>query len=168
MCQANLAVKDLLCPMGNPSCQIKDFLIQGDSSNREPSSEEWGSINFRGKGGEEGDRLRGGILGLGFLLAAAVFAYGYWQGCRKAEILAINDNGAHLDLRHIIPYKSPNRMAHALKFRGWIRLYLCLAIQSALAFQLPFVLFRLKSKTLQTMYLFSWRRVFCYEFVCRP
>ena len=47
----------------------------------------------RRKGGEEGDRQRGGILGLGALLATAVFAYGYWSGCRKAEILAINDNG---------------------------------------------------------------------------
>lgn len=52
-----------------------------------------------GKGGEEGDRLRGGILGLGYLLATAVFAHGYWNGCRKAEILAINDNGKRITVK---------------------------------------------------------------------
>jgi len=53
----------------------------------------WNVVYCRGKGGEEGDRQRGGILGLGHLLATAVFAHGYWNGCHKAEILAINDNG---------------------------------------------------------------------------
>lgn len=43
--------------------------------------------------GEEGQRVRGGPLGLGLLLGAATFAYGYSQGCRKAEILAIDDDG---------------------------------------------------------------------------
>ena len=32
------------------------------------------------------------MLGLGLLLGGAVFAYGLQQGCRKAEILAINDD----------------------------------------------------------------------------
>jgi hypothetical protein len=43
--------------------------------------------------GEEGQRIKGGVLGLGLLLGGATFAYGYSCGCRKAEILAINDDG---------------------------------------------------------------------------
>jgi hypothetical protein len=43
--------------------------------------------------GEEGSRVRGGILGLGLLLGGATFAFGLAAGCRKAEILAINDEG---------------------------------------------------------------------------
>ena len=43
--------------------------------------------------GSEGERLRGGILGLGLLMGGAVFSYGYSRGCRKAEILAIKDDG---------------------------------------------------------------------------
>lgn len=41
----------------------------------------------------EGERLRGGVLGLGLLMGGAVFSYGYSCGCTKAEILAINDDG---------------------------------------------------------------------------
>lgn len=37
--------------------------------------------------------MRGGALGLGLLLGAMVFAFGNAAGCRKAEILAINDDG---------------------------------------------------------------------------
>jgi hypothetical protein len=37
--------------------------------------------------------VRGGALGLGLLLGGATFAYAYSCGCRKAEILAINDDG---------------------------------------------------------------------------
>lgn len=44
----------------------------------------------RGLKGEEGRRARGGIMGLGLLLGTATFAWGLSQGCRKAEILAIN------------------------------------------------------------------------------
>ena len=44
-------------------------------------------------GGEEGLRVRTGLLGLGLLIGAATFAFGREQGCRKAEILAINDDG---------------------------------------------------------------------------
>jgi hypothetical protein len=43
--------------------------------------------------GVEADRVKGGPLGLGLLIGAATFAYGYASGCRKAEILAINDDG---------------------------------------------------------------------------
>lgn len=44
-------------------------------------------------GGEEGQRIRGGALGLGLLLGGAVFAHGVECGATKAEILAINDDG---------------------------------------------------------------------------
>ena len=44
--------------------------------------------------GTEGARVRGGALGLGLLVGAATFAFGWRKGCRKAEILAINDDGA--------------------------------------------------------------------------
>ena len=50
-------------------------------------------VLLRRKRGEEGQRVRGGILGLGLLIAMAVFAHGYAAGCSKAEILAINDDG---------------------------------------------------------------------------
>ena len=50
-------------------------------------------MSFCRKDGEEGDRIRGGILGLGTLMAVAVFSHGFWSGCRTAEILAINDDG---------------------------------------------------------------------------
>lgn len=43
--------------------------------------------------GDEGQRVRGGVLGLGLLVGGATFAYGYSCGCTKAEILAINDDG---------------------------------------------------------------------------
>lgn len=43
--------------------------------------------------GEAGQRVRGGALGLGLLLGGATFSYGLSQGCSKAEILAINDDG---------------------------------------------------------------------------
>jgi len=43
--------------------------------------------------GVEGERLRGGALGLGLLMGGAVFSFGHSCGCRKAEILAIKDDG---------------------------------------------------------------------------
>jgi hypothetical protein len=47
--------------------------------------------------GEEGERIRGGALGLGLLVGGAVFSYGHQMGCTKAEILAINDDGARVE-----------------------------------------------------------------------
>ncbi len=44
--------------------------------------------------GPDGERVRGGILGLGLLMGGAVFSYGRTCGCHKAEILAIRDDGA--------------------------------------------------------------------------
>lgn len=52
-------------------------------------------IFTRGARGEEGEKTRGGVLGLGLLLGGAVFAHGLEKGCKKAEILAINDDGEH-------------------------------------------------------------------------
>lgn len=49
-------------------------------------------IFTRNRRGEQGERVRGGVLGLGLLVGGATFAYGWEQGCRKAEILAINDD----------------------------------------------------------------------------
>ncbi len=43
--------------------------------------------------GTEGERLRGGVLGLGLLMGGAVFSFGHSVGCTKAEILAIKDDG---------------------------------------------------------------------------
>lgn len=43
--------------------------------------------------GSEGERLRGGVLGLGLLMGGAVFAFGHSCGCKRAEILAIKDDG---------------------------------------------------------------------------
>ncbi|GLC38882.1 hypothetical protein PLESTB_001714300 [Pleodorina starrii] len=51
-------------------------------------------IFTRGLKGDAGERIRGGLLGLGLLLGGATFAYGYRRGCRTAEILAINDDDA--------------------------------------------------------------------------
>uniref|UniRef100_A0A7S3QNX9 Uncharacterized protein n=2 Tax=Dunaliella tertiolecta TaxID=3047 RepID=A0A7S3QNX9_DUNTE len=48
----------------------------------------------RGMKGSEGERVRGGVLGLGLLVGGATFSYGYSCGCKKAEILAINDDDA--------------------------------------------------------------------------
>ena len=50
-------------------------------------------IFTQGQKGEQGARVRGGILGLGLLIGGATFSVGWEQGCRKAEILAINDDG---------------------------------------------------------------------------
>ena len=42
------------------------------------------------------DRVRGGsFFGLSLLIAAAVMSHGLECGCRKAEMLAINDDGIH-------------------------------------------------------------------------
>ncbi|KAG2496074.1 hypothetical protein HYH03_005993 [Edaphochlamys debaryana] len=49
-------------------------------------------IFTKGIKGEEGQRVRGGALGLGLLMGGATFAYGNAAGCRTAEILAINDD----------------------------------------------------------------------------
>jgi hypothetical protein len=43
--------------------------------------------------GEDGEKIRGGALGLGLLVGGAVFSYGLSCGCTTAEILAINDDG---------------------------------------------------------------------------
>lgn len=51
-------------------------------------------IFTRNKSGQEGQRIRGGVLGLGLLVGGATFAFGYEAGCTKAEILAINDDDA--------------------------------------------------------------------------
>lgn len=51
-------------------------------------------IFTRGLKGLEGERLRGGALGLGLLMGGAVFSFGHSCGCRKAEILAIKDDDA--------------------------------------------------------------------------
>ena len=48
----------------------------------------------RGQRGQEGERTRGGVLGLGLLIGAATFAHGMACGCTKAEILAINGGWA--------------------------------------------------------------------------
>lgn len=48
----------------------------------------------KGLKGGEGQRIRGGVLGLGLLLGGATFSFGHKCGCKKAEILAINDDGA--------------------------------------------------------------------------
>lgn len=47
----------------------------------------------RGLKGDEGDRLRGGPRGLGLYVGVATFAYARSKGCKRAEILAINDDG---------------------------------------------------------------------------
>ncbi|KXZ46136.1 hypothetical protein GPECTOR_46g205 [Gonium pectorale] len=49
-------------------------------------------IFTRGLKGADGQRLRSSPLGLGLLLGGAMFAYGHARGCRKAELLAINDD----------------------------------------------------------------------------
>lgn len=46
----------------------------------------------RGLRGSEGERIRGGVLGVGLLLGGATFSYALSCGCTKAEILAINDD----------------------------------------------------------------------------
>uniref|UniRef100_A0A061RJP7 Uncharacterized protein n=1 Tax=Tetraselmis sp. GSL018 TaxID=582737 RepID=A0A061RJP7_9CHLO len=44
------------------------------------------------QGSEVRARVWGSPRGLGLLLGGATFAYGFESGCRKAEILAINDD----------------------------------------------------------------------------
>jgi hypothetical protein len=53
----------------------------------------------RGLKGDEGDRLRGGPRGLGLYVGVATFAFAHSKGCKRAEILAINDDGALLYAR---------------------------------------------------------------------
>ena len=48
----------------------------------------------KGLAGDEGSRIRGGVLGLGLLLGGATFSYGWRCGCMRAEILAIDDDEA--------------------------------------------------------------------------
>lgn len=50
-------------------------------------------IFTKGQRGEQGMRVRAGLLGLGLLMGGATFAFGRERGCRKAEILAIDDDG---------------------------------------------------------------------------
>jgi hypothetical protein len=54
--------------------------------------------------GEAGDRIRKNPLGLGLLLGGAVFSHGRSCGCRKAEILAINDDGECEMHLHCFPF----------------------------------------------------------------
>lgn len=62
-------------------------------------------IFTRGLKGSEGERVRGGALGLGLLMGRATFAYGYSCGCKKAEILAIDDDDTwHLRLVQYYKY----------------------------------------------------------------
>jgi hypothetical protein len=49
----------------------------------------------KGMRGAEGERVRRGALGLGMPLGVATMAYARSKGCHTAEILAINDYGAH-------------------------------------------------------------------------
>ena len=45
------------------------------------------------------DRVRGGsFFGLSLLIVAAIMSHGHECGCRKAEMLAINDDGALMSL----------------------------------------------------------------------
>lgn len=62
----------------------------------------------KGMRGSEGERIRGGALGLGLLLGVATFAYAHRRGCRKAEILAIDDYGENSALAY------DNRRTHGL------------------------------------------------------
>ena len=43
--------------------------------------------------GDHGSRTRCGLFGLGVLIGGATFAFGWERNCKKAEILAINDDG---------------------------------------------------------------------------
>lgn len=45
----------------------------------------------KGMAGEDGQRVRGGVHGLGLLIGACTFAFAQSKGCSRAEILAIND-----------------------------------------------------------------------------
>ena len=49
--------------------------------------------------GERGAKAKRNIVGLGLIVALASFAYGREAGCRKAEMLAINDDGVLAWLR---------------------------------------------------------------------
>ncbi|KAK9838153.1 hypothetical protein WJX81_004628 [Elliptochloris bilobata] len=51
-------------------------------------------IFTRGRKGPDGERVRGGILGLGLLMGGAVFSFGRSCRCHRAEILAIRDDDA--------------------------------------------------------------------------
>ena len=46
--------------------------------------------------GEAGAKAKRNLVGLGLIVALASFAYGREAGCSKAEMLAINDDGAAL------------------------------------------------------------------------
>ena len=68
-------------------------------------------IFTRGVKGAEGERVRGGALGLGLLMGGAVFSLGHSSGCKKAEILAIKDDGGGT----LTPSKgAPSCCMHAL------------------------------------------------------
>ena len=57
--------------------------------------------------GERGDKIKRGWVGLGVLVALAVFAYGYEHGCQMVEILAINDEGKHTPMKRVANSISP-------------------------------------------------------------
>ena len=57
-------------------------------------------IFTKGRTGDASSRGFSGLLGLGLLLGAATFAFAREKGCRKAEILAINDYGAQCGHAH--------------------------------------------------------------------
>ena len=67
----------------------------------------------RGMRGDEGDRIRGGALGLGLMIGCATFAYGVRKGCKKAEILAIKDDGARV--YHVGSYCASHNVLHAMQ-----------------------------------------------------
>jgi hypothetical protein len=70
--------------------------------------------------GEEGERIRGGALGLGLLVGGAVFSYAHQLGCTKAEILAINDDGARVEhLSHTEAHLDRYLRGWAVCFTGW-------------------------------------------------
>ena len=48
----------------------------------------------RNQAGKGEGAIPGGLLGLGVFVGVATFAYAISQGCKRAEILAINDSGA--------------------------------------------------------------------------
>lgn len=57
----------------------------------------------RNQAGKGEGAIPGGLLGLGVFVGVATFAYAISQGCKRAEILAINDSGA----LHPLPWTCP-------------------------------------------------------------
>ena len=73
--------------------------------------------------GEQGARAKRNLVGLGLIVALASFAWGRENGCRKAEMLAINDDGA-LDASDrfvLVRPLSTVRLLQKKRTRGWWR-----------------------------------------------